>query len=111
MRTWFARNILLPTRPRARRLADWCRVGRLFATTHDFCALCVCTCSRMNKPYAAVSVVMRLEKRVRTKKWVAYVCYFARDAARAIEGGFWTLADEVEADERVRKSGDADGRE
>jgi hypothetical protein len=30
-----------------------------------------------------------------TKKRVAYVCYFARDAARAIEGGFWTLADEV----------------
>ena len=45
--------------------------------------------------YAAVSVVMRLEKRVRTKKRVAYVCYFARDAARAIEGGFWTLADAV----------------
>jgi hypothetical protein len=40
---------------------------------------------------------MWFEKRVRTKKRVAYVCYFARDAARAIEGGFWTLADAVQA--------------
>ena len=45
---------------------------------------------------SAVCVVMRCEKRVRTKKRVAFVCFSARDAARAIEGGFWTLAHTVQ---------------
>lgn len=72
MLTWFARNMLLPTRPRARRLADWCRVGRLYAMAHELCALCVCTCSRLGTFISGdfISIVMRYEKRVRTKKRV-----------------------------------------
>ena len=35
---------------------------------------------------SAVSVVMRCEKHVRTKKRVASVCYFARDTARFFTG-------------------------
>ena len=58
-------------------------VGRRYGRTLDFCAcfyarvrVGTCMCS-------AVSVVMRCEKRVRTKKWVASVCHFARDTTQS----------------------------